>query len=44
VLSTWRFGIEANEVAWQILKNKGRALDAVEAGVKVPELIRRSEA
>jgi N4-(beta-N-acetylglucosaminyl)-L-asparaginase len=37
VLSTWRFGIEANEAAWQILKNKGRALDAVEAGVKVPE-------
>ncbi len=37
VLSTWRFGIEANEAAWEILKNKGRALDAVEAGVKIPE-------
>lgn len=37
VLSTWRFGIEANAAAWEILKNKGRALDAVEAGVRVPE-------
>ncbi|OAZ05083.1 N(4)-(beta-N-acetylglucosaminyl)-L-asparaginase precursor [Flavobacterium succinicans] len=37
VLSTWRFGLEANEAAWKILKNGGRALDAVEAGVKVPE-------
>jgi N4-(beta-N-acetylglucosaminyl)-L-asparaginase len=35
-LSCCLLGIgEANEVAWQILKNKGRALDAVEAGVKV---------
>ena len=37
VLSTWRFGMEANAAAWEILKNKGRALDAVEAGVRVPE-------
>jgi N4-(beta-N-acetylglucosaminyl)-L-asparaginase len=37
VLSTWDFGIKANEAAWEILKNKGRALDAVEAGVKIPE-------
>lgn len=37
VLSTWNFGIQANEAAWTILKNNGRALDAVEAGVKVPE-------
>ena len=37
VLSTWRFGIEANAEAWTILNNKGRALDAVEAGVKIPE-------
>jgi N4-(beta-N-acetylglucosaminyl)-L-asparaginase len=37
VLSTWNFGIQANEEAWKILKNKGRALDAVEAGVKIPE-------
>jgi N4-(beta-N-acetylglucosaminyl)-L-asparaginase len=37
VLSTWDFGIKANEAAWEVLKNKGRALDAVEAGVKIPE-------
>jgi N4-(beta-N-acetylglucosaminyl)-L-asparaginase len=37
VLSTWRFGIQANEAAWQILSKNGRALDAVEAGVRVPE-------
>jgi len=37
VVSTWDFGIQANEAAWEILKNGGRALDAVEAGVRVPE-------
>lgn len=37
VLSTWRFGIEANAAAWEILQKGGRAVDAVEAGVKVPE-------
>ena len=37
VLSTWNFGIKANEAAWEILKKNGRALDAVEAGVKIPE-------
>lgn len=37
VISTWDFGRAANEAAWQILKQGGRALDAVEAGVKVPE-------
>ena len=37
VLSTWNFGLQANEAAWEVLKNKGRALDAVEAGVKIPE-------
>ncbi|MES2545819.1 MAG: N(4)-(beta-N-acetylglucosaminyl)-L-asparaginase [Bacteroidota bacterium] len=37
VLSTWNFGVQANAAAWEILKNKGRALDAVEAGVKIPE-------
>ena len=37
VLSTWRFGIPANEAAWEVLKNNGRALDAVEKGVHVPE-------
>lgn len=37
VLSTWNFGIGANEEAWKILSRSGRALDAVEAGVRVPE-------
>ncbi|MCF8253754.1 MAG: N(4)-(beta-N-acetylglucosaminyl)-L-asparaginase [Bacteroidia bacterium] len=37
VLSTWRFGIQANEAAWAILGKGGKALDAVEAGVKIPE-------
>lgn len=37
VLSTWNFGIQANEAAWKILSANGRALDAVEAGARVPE-------
>jgi N4-(beta-N-acetylglucosaminyl)-L-asparaginase len=37
VLSTWNFGAAANEEAWKILNAGGRALDAVEAGVRVPE-------
>jgi N4-(beta-N-acetylglucosaminyl)-L-asparaginase len=37
VISTWDFGKEANAAAWKVLGNGGRALDAVEAGVKVPE-------
>lgn len=37
VISTWNFGVQANADAWEILKNNGRALDAVEAGVKIPE-------
>lgn len=37
VISTWNFGVQANGAAWEILKNSGRALDAVEAGVKIPE-------
>jgi len=37
VLSTWRHGLEANEAAMKILIQGGRALDAVEAGVKVTE-------
>lgn len=37
VVSTWNFGIQANESAWNILKNGGYALDAVEAGVRIPE-------
>ena len=37
VISTWNFGVKANGAAWEILKSNGRALDAVEAGVKIPE-------
>ncbi|HEY5748972.1 MAG TPA: N(4)-(beta-N-acetylglucosaminyl)-L-asparaginase [Chryseolinea sp.] len=37
VLSTWNFGLAANEAAWKILSANGRALDAVEAGARVPE-------
>jgi N4-(beta-N-acetylglucosaminyl)-L-asparaginase len=37
VLSTWNFGIKANEVAWDILSKNGSALDAVENGVKLVE-------
>jgi N4-(beta-N-acetylglucosaminyl)-L-asparaginase len=37
VISTWDFGKAANAEAWKILNTGGRALDAVEAGVKIPE-------
>jgi N4-(beta-N-acetylglucosaminyl)-L-asparaginase len=37
VISTWNFGLQANEEAWKILAKGGRALDAVEAGARVPE-------
>jgi N4-(beta-N-acetylglucosaminyl)-L-asparaginase len=37
VISTWNFGLQANVEAWKILSKGGRALDAVEAGAKVPE-------
>lgn len=37
VISTWDAGLEANKAAWKILGSGGRALDAVEEGVKVTE-------
>ena len=37
ILSTWNFGMQANEAAWKILSENGRALDAVEAAARVPE-------
>lgn len=37
VLSTWRFGIEANAAAWKVLSSGGWALDAVEKGVLIVE-------
>lgn len=36
-LSTWEHGLAANGAAWPILAEGGSALDAVEAGVRVPE-------
>lgn len=38
VISTWGHGIPANEAAWEVLNQGGRALDAVEKGVRVAEL------
>jgi N4-(beta-N-acetylglucosaminyl)-L-asparaginase len=37
VISTWGFGVAANEAAWKVLSAGGKALDAVEQGVMVPE-------
>ncbi|MEL6941972.1 MAG: N(4)-(beta-N-acetylglucosaminyl)-L-asparaginase [Bacteroidota bacterium] len=36
VLSTWN-NQKANEAAWEIIGQQGKAIDAVEAGVKIPE-------
>lgn len=40
VVSTWDAGLDANKAAWKILSSGGRALDAVEEGVKVTEASR----
>ena len=37
VVSTWDFGVAANQAAWQVLSKGGNVLDAVEAGARVPE-------
>lgn len=37
VVSTWDFGQAANTEAWKTLGSKGRAVDAVEKGVMIPE-------
>jgi N4-(beta-N-acetylglucosaminyl)-L-asparaginase len=37
VISTWDFGKAANAAAWDVLSKQGKALDAVEAGVRIPE-------
>jgi N4-(beta-N-acetylglucosaminyl)-L-asparaginase len=37
VVSTWRFGMNANAEAWKTLSSNGKALDAVENGVKLIE-------
>lgn len=37
VISTWRHGLDANREAWKVLAQGGRALDAVEQGVRQSE-------
>lgn len=37
IISTWNHGIPANAAAWEVLSKNGRALDAVEQGVRVTE-------
>ena len=37
VLSTWNFGLQANMEAWKILEKNGKAIDAVEKGVRLVE-------
>jgi len=37
VISTWNHGLSANDAAMEVLQNGGKAIDAVEKGVMVPE-------
>lgn len=37
VVSTWIHGMEANKAAWEVLSKGGKAIDAVEKGVRVTE-------
>ncbi|HET9434461.1 MAG TPA: glycosylasparaginase, partial [Chitinophagaceae bacterium] len=37
VISTWEAGIQANKAAWEVLSQKGKAIDAVEKGVMATE-------
>lgn len=37
VISTWAPNVKANAAAWEVLKKGGRAFDAVEKGVQIPE-------
>jgi len=37
VIATWEPNIKATEVAWKIIEAGGKAIDAVEQGVRVPE-------
>lgn len=37
VIATWGPNVKANAAAWEVLSKGGRALDAVEAGVRIPE-------
>ncbi|WP_144899073.1 N(4)-(beta-N-acetylglucosaminyl)-L-asparaginase [Luteimonas cucumeris] len=37
IVSTWDFGVSANQAAWQVIAKGGSALDAVEAGARWAE-------
>jgi N4-(beta-N-acetylglucosaminyl)-L-asparaginase len=37
VISTWIHGLEANKMAWETLRKNGKAIDAIENGLKVTE-------
>ena len=37
VISTWNHGIAANQAAMDVIQSGGKAIEAVEAGVRVPE-------
>ena len=37
ILSTWNFGIPANEEAMKLLKSRGSAIDSTEAGARHAE-------
>ena len=37
ILSTWKHGLPANEAAWKSLQNGRNAMDAAEAGARIPE-------
>ena len=37
VISTWNHGIAANQAAMDVIQSGGKAIDAVEAGVRIPE-------
>jgi len=37
VISTWNHGIAANQAAMNVIQSGGKAIDAVEAGVRIPE-------
>ena len=37
IISTWNHGLPANEEAWKFLNSGKTSLDAIEAGVRIPE-------
>lgn len=37
ILSTWNFGLQTNEAGWNVFRQGGAALDAVEAGAREAE-------